>query len=146
MALRAPCFLVTLVIHPRLREKIFVALQRALRLQKLRPIRTRVYVNQRVALRNALTFRIVDANDYSCDLGGNRRGVNRSDGADRVQINTDIAFLRRRSSDGDAGGANLRGRGFFCFFVMVIEQEDCNQQDQDCQAPPNDSRNLMPRW
>jgi hypothetical protein len=66
------------------------------------------------------------AHNYSRHLGRNCRRVHRRHRADRVQINADIAFLRRGGGDGDAGGANLRGRGFFGVFVVAIDQEERN--------------------
>jgi hypothetical protein len=121
-----PCLLVALQIHLGLGEKIFVPLERALRLHEHGAVGARVYVNQRVARRDALAFGKVHAEDYSRDLRGDRSRVHRSDCADRVQINADIAFLRRGGGDGDAGGANLRGRGFFGVFVVAIDQEERN--------------------
>jgi len=72
----------------------------------------------------------VDSHNYSGDLRGNRRGVHRGDCADRVQVNADIAFLRRDGGDGDAGGTNFLGGGFFGFFVVAENQQGNNHKDQ----------------
>jgi len=71
----------------------------------------------------------VDGHNDSRDLGGNRGGVHRSDCADRVQVNADVAFLRRGGGNGDAGRTNFLSRGFLRLFVMAENQQGNNYQD-----------------
>ena len=54
---------VTFQVHLCLGEQILVSLQRPLRLQKRGAVRTRIDINQRIALTYPLTLRILHGND-----------------------------------------------------------------------------------
>ena len=119
-------------VHLCLREHILVSLQRALRLQKRGAVRTRIDVNQRIALLYQLPSCIVHGDDQAIHLAGNRIGIDRSDSADGVKVNADVAFLRRRARNRD-----LRRRGVTFFAARVAPyQHDCKRQNEQEQQNP----------
>ncbi len=110
-----PGVLIALQIHLGFRQQILIALQSTLRLHHLRLIGSGVEIDQRVTLMNQLTFAIMHCRDDAGDLRGNRIGVDRGNGADRLQVHADAAQLgssrgdRYRAEHG-VTAAGLRGR------------------------------------
>ena len=100
-----PRVLVARQIHLRFGEQILVAFERPLRLQKLSAVGTRIDVDQRIALVDALALRVVHGIDQAVDLAGNRIGVDRGDGADGVEVDADTTLLRRRARNKLSPGA-----------------------------------------
>ena len=119
-------------VHLCLGEHIFVSLQRPLRLQKRCAVRTRIDVNQRIALTYPLTLREMHGNDQAIHLAGDRIGIDRRDRADGVQVDADIALLRRRGRNGDPDHLRVcrSSRRFLGGLVMAPDQYEREQQDQ----------------
>ena len=74
-----PRVTVAFQVHLRLGEQILVSLQRPLRLQERCAVRTRIDINQRIALVYPLTLFIMHGDDQAIHLAGNRIGIYRSD-------------------------------------------------------------------
>src|SRR5258708_39492559 len=98
----SPCprLAIPLGVHLPLCQKAFISVEGSLSLQQSRAIGAIVNINQRVAFANNLPLFVVHCSDDSVDLAGDGGGVNRSDGANRIEINSDIAFLRACGYDG----------------------------------------------
>ena len=112
-----------------------------MRLQKNGAVRTRIDVNQRIALTYPLTLRIMHGNDQAIHLAGNRIGIDRGDGADGVKVNADVTLLSRRTRNGDP---RRRGRDFFRGIEVAPYQHDRKHKDEQQQNPYDDPHYLMP--
>ena len=106
-----PGVVITLEVHLGLGEKIGVAFERALGLEKGCLVGAGVDVDQRIAFANELAFFVVDGRDDSIDLAGDRGGVNGRDGADGIEIDADVALLGVCGNETDRAAATSRG---FC--------------------------------
>ena len=87
-----------------------------MRLQETGAVGAGIDVNQRIALTYDLALRIVDGNDLTIYLAGNRIGVDGSHRADLVQVNADVPRLGGRGCDVDLLWC---GRCFFLAFVVM---------------------------
>src|ERR1700739_292351 len=92
-----PRVTVPLCVHSPHGQNALVTFEGTLSLQKRGPVRTIVDINQRIALVNDLSFFVVHCGDYSVDLAGDGRCVDWRDRANRIEIDSDIAFLGARS-------------------------------------------------
>jgi len=116
-------------------KHVLVALERTLRLQKSRAVRTRIDVNQRIALTYQLTLLKMHGHNRACHLAGNRIGIERGNRTDGVKINADVTCLSRRASNRDL---RRRGLGFVRGLVMAPHQHDCQHCDEQQQNPYDD--------
>lgn len=88
-------------VHPRLGKDVGISLKVTFGSRYLCLVLPRVDIHQRVALADHLPFTVVDAGKHSGHLVVNRGCVDRGDGTDRIEVNTDVALLcgRRRQRD-----------------------------------------------
>ena len=117
-----------------------------MRLQKRGAVGTRIDVNQWIALLYALTLLKLHVNHQAIHLAGNRSGIYRSDRADGVQIDADVALGSRGSRNGDPDhlGSSRGRRRFLCCLVVAPDQHQRQQQEQRQQDPENHSQALAP--
>ena len=99
---------------------------------ELRLIGTGIDVDQRIALANVLGFAVVDGRDHSRHLARDRGGVDRSDGADRVQVDADVALSCRYRRDADGAGVSARRRSRIDFVSATAQHHgQRDRQDDD---------------
>ncbi len=101
----------------RLRQDALIVLQCALSLHQRRTIGSRVNVNQRITLFDALILLVIHRHDHAVDLAGDGAGVHRRHRADGLQVDADIALDRRGGRDGHSRNG-LGRRGLFRRFMM----------------------------
>jgi len=68
--------------------------KRALRLEQGSLVGTGVDVDQRIAFAHELPFVVMDSSDDAVHLAGDRRGVDRCDSADGIEVDADVTLLR----------------------------------------------------
>src|ERR1700746_978399 len=88
-----PRVTVPLCVHSPHGQNALVTFEGTLSLQKGGAVGTVVDINQRIAFVNDLSFFVVHCGNYSVDLASDGRCVDWCDRANRIQIDSNIAFL-----------------------------------------------------
>ena len=131
-------------VHARLGEHILVPLEHPLGLQELRAVRTRIDVDERIALPHQLAFHIVHGHDRPGHLAGDQGGVDRGDRPDGVEIDAEVTLGGRGAGHGGPGRGVPGGGGLLGVFVVAQEQHEGRQQSERQQAPQDDAHHPGP--
>ncbi len=106
---------------------------------------TSVNVDQGVAFADELAFFVMDSGDDAVDLAGDRSGVNRSDGADGIEVDADVALLGGCGDEADGPAATsrgfCRGRGGVALAQDEIKSAGEYQEDNN---PHEDADTFVP--
>ena len=88
----------------------------------------RIDIQQGIAFVDQLAFAVVDVDDFALHPAGDRDGVDRSDGAEGIDVNADVPLARRRRGHGHGSGSGigLRAGRPLLRLAQVIK---CNRPD-----------------
>ena len=135
-----PRFAIAVQIHLCLGQQILIPLQRALGLQQIRLVRAGIDIDQRVAFADDLTFPVVHRGDNSVHLAGDRTGIDRRDGSDRIEVETNIAFRGGGGRQRDwSAASSCRARGLCGVLFVAQNQRESRPKNQQDNNPNHDS-------
>ena len=119
--------LIALQIDARFVQNRLIVRQLSLDLCQCRLIGPRINLQKGIALMNDLPLLIVHAVDLPHHAAGYGHGINRRHGAERIDVNADIALLRRGGGHGKSR-AKWSGYGLICLCghcSFVSKEKEC---------------------
>ena len=127
-------------------EKIGIAFERALGLEKRSLVRPGVDVDQRIAFADKLAFFVMHGGDDAVDLAGDRCGVNGCDGANGIEIDADVALLCNRGYKTDrAASTPWRFRGSCGSVALAHDEIKTSRKDEKNNNPHKGPYTLVAR-
>jgi len=140
-----PGIVITLEVHLCLGEKIGVAFERTLCLKQGGLVGAGVNVNQRIAFADELALLVMDSGDDAVYLAGDRGRVNGRDGADRIEVDADVALLRGCTHEVDRATATSgRFRGGRRSVTLAQDEVESHREDEEHKNPDDGLDTFVP--